>query len=1052
MEKTKNQEVRKVFKDIAESVQKEYLKLVEKGWRTDDLEEKGNQTSVVMFKRIRKLQNLFSQNIRMKSKKCDSLTKNENISQKLSRSQTEDPSVKPMVSSTSQGMVSNPPMGNPKQDLTPVTKRRWSMLTDVYKRSEYLPTLSRIKDYQYSSVSLLNDSDDALVISYNSEWYFPSCDNDGHTNYETGSRELLTCQFSLVYQDELREYVFLRKDTVESLSLELVMGRILDDLDLPSTDVRKVRKYCSLTKPNKGNGVIKEISYDSKKDADSFSVKSYPDGKKVHSYYAWNDVPKIPIVLLCFSGTADISAFDQRGHNCMDILKNCTDVRGGLVSFHSVNIYPCSLKSKFVRNNNTHKYAVSIQIADTLCHAPGKKQKVEDIGRAISWEKIELSSDIKEHMDKLLQNDPCLFFEYASNDSVIALLYVASLYGYNKRPPVTLNSASSKVMCKIMKRCLGCETTEDFDRTYRGLHKINHGDVPNKIKSAFIENSSLEPISDDAHQIQYFASKAYHGGYNVSSEVGCFPGTTMDYDLKNAYPTAMCLVPDVNWDKPIQTEITQKELTLDYFEKQFSGCSPLTMMVAYITFEFPKNVKYPCISVDVDGVPVYPRTSDGCDGVYVCGPEIYLALKLGARIYCKRGYVINNRSVDEKGHSGYSLQVAVKQLVKDREKAKQDCGKGSIEELMLKEMANAGYGKVAQNVIQKHTWSAFKNDMDNLGCSAITNPVSACMITSIIRAVLIATQNQCHELGYITLSVTTDGFIGNIPEDELKRLDLYGFRTFLEQSRNYLTDDQNSDIWEMKHAQDDLLNFTTRGNVSLYTEENPYILEGKEYVGVCAHAGLQSRHMHDSYEDRLWLMKMIAGRIGKVTYTETAWTSFKELVKGKEFRKEMFRVGLSMDFDMKRKPDKDSFEKRLISVEGEEYEIATFSTVPFENVAEFSEYRAAKEKCKCLRTMSDWDIFWFKSDIRQTNSKIKIRNREWTILFNCVVGHRAGLWNIPMLDKLKGDARCEWLNRFNTSGKTFTETDWKNAGRKDRQKNILQRGMLEEKLSELISG
>lgn len=68
-----------------------------------------------------------------------------------------------------------------------------------------------------------------------------------------------------------------------------------------------------------------------------------------------------------------------------------------------------------------------------------------------------------------------------------------------------------------------------------------------------------------------------------------------------------------------------------------------------------------------------------------------------------------------------------------RKQAKKDHGKGSLEELILKTMVNSGYGKTAQNVIQKNTWTAFKDEMEDIGCSSITNPVSAAMITSIVR-------------------------------------------------------------------------------------------------------------------------------------------------------------------------------------------------------------------------------------------------------------------------------------------------------------------------------
>lgn len=86
----------------------------------------------------------------------------------------------------------------------------------------------------------------------------------------------------------------------------------------------------------------------------------------------------------------------------------------------------------------------------------------------------------------------------------------------------------------------------------------------------------------------------------------------------------------------------------------------------------------------------------------------------------------------------------------------------------MKTMVNSGYGKNAQNVVQKTAWTALKDLMEDLGCSAITNPVSAMMITSIVQVELIAAQNQIQELGYMSCSVTTDGFISNCPEHILK--------------------------------------------------------------------------------------------------------------------------------------------------------------------------------------------------------------------------------------------------------------------------------------------
>lgn len=937
------------------------------------------------------------------------------------------------------GMVSKAPMGMHRCDLTP------SRFLSVVRGGRTLPVLSDLSEYP--SLAAVRSDKPVLVIAYDSEWYYLL---DNGVIYRT----IISWQFSLIAEDELVEYVILRKSEKCGLSLELALGRILDSLGLDSVDIRCVRKFESITGTVKETGKPVTTLHNSRAEAAEASVRPFSDGKPVHTVYDWSAVDHIPIVLVCHAGKGDVSGFDQRAYYAKNILKYCTEVQGGLITLRPTMTYAQSVNPEFAKNHNTHTYPVSLQLADTMCHAPAGMKSLKDLGKTVGWEKVELNEGMIEHMDQLISSDPCLFFEYAANDSTVALLYESALYGYNNKPPVTITSATAKTMKKVMMAHLGCKTTKEFDRKYRGLERVGHGLTPREDRPGYIESSSLEPISDKANTIQHYASHAYNGGYNASSDIGYFPGLTCDYDLRNAYPTAMCLVPDIDWENPILAEIINRDLSLGDFIAPIashSGYHPLVLMLAYVTFEFPADVKYPCIPVKVDGIPVYPLSSDGFDGVYVCGSDLYLALKLGAKVHAERCYILNTIHNPDNGMASYSLRAAMKQLVADRSRATIEHGKKSLEELTLKTMASSGYGKNAQNVIQKASWVAYNNAMKNIGCSGITNPFSACMTTSIVRSVLLAAQNQCHALGYMACSVTTDGFISDIPENILRGLDLFGFRAVMEQSRFFLTDGEDTELWEMKHCQDDLVNFTTRGNVSLRCWDNPMIYEGKEYEGVCAHNSTKSGYKSDSYDDRLWLMTQVLGRTGTVDYTSSEWTEFKELVKGADFSVRETIKHIRMDFDMKRKPDRNSFSESAVDVGGRVYKIANFTTVPFHDAAEFLEYRQRKSNMDCLRTMEDWDMFWFKSDVKDKGSNAKVRDSDWAVLNSCIMGHRAGLWVIPKLDELQGVERDAWINAHNTSSKKWKSTDWKNAGRAARQVNILPREMLEDMLLELMA-
>lgn len=903
-----------------------------------------------------------------------------------------------------------------------------------------LPPLADFENYP--SLKAARPDSPCILVGYDSEW----------DSLVSGCRDMLSWQFAVVWNSCMIEICFF-KGCERNLSLDTALGFVLDYLGVSSVDVRKIRRYayCSVWQDGKpvvtvtdslnearnncryvyrGGIVDNGFTHELISDMDDRCVKkSLRDWSYFHKFLDYKAVESIKVTLLCHVGKVDLTGLSEAGY----LLRHLTEIQGGLVSLQPVRMAPASLK----KASHKYVYPVSLSVADTMCHAPAGMKKLVDLGNVVGIHKVDIPASRKAHMLGFLESDPAGFLEYASTDSVVTLLYASALYGYNNCPPVTVTSAASKVMKGDIMKYMDIDAgdTSGFDLIYRGLEKVSHGKCALVDRPGFCENTSLEPISEDANRVQDFCSKAYHGGYNACCEVGYFPGKTYDFDLQNAYPTAMCLVPDIDWEKPIRFHIKDEKLDIRTFHMSGGIYNPIMPFVCYCRFRFPDNIKYPCIPVNVDGIPVYPRNSDGLDGVYVAGPYIYLALMLGADIYCQYGYVLNSRLTSDMCESR-SLSYAVKQLVQDRSRAKSEHGKKSLEELILKTMVNAGYGKTAQNVVKKHTWSAYKDMMEDLGCSAITNPVSAMMTTAIVQCVLLASQNQLHNLGYMSCSITTDGFISDCPYDVLASLDLYGFRQPMEQARLFLTDRKNAELWETKHHQDDLVNFTTRGNVSLLSH------------GVCAHNSAKSGFESDSYEDRLWLMTQVLSRIGTIDCTDAEWASFKDIVQGKtDFRINTVTRHLHMDFDLKRKPVRGSFSTDHPVIDGVVYEIAHFDTEPYENIAEFRLYRKKKELFDCLRTESEWKSFFTKVDTDGCGCIVK--DLKWSILASVIMGYRAGRWNIPALEGKTVVEKCAWINQHNDSVRKYKESDWKNARRPDRQANMLPKEFLKDKLEEL---
>ena len=940
--------------------------------------------------------------------------------------------------------------------------------------------LSKIK-----SLAAVRSEKDSLLIGFDSEWV--SHEGCGERTKE----DMLSWQFAVVDGQDLLEFVWLHTSN-RLLNLEYVIGFILDYLgSFHAYAAKTLTAYAYVTEWNRRKNCPKKVLITkSRKEAmenakyaynltthkfeqDRIDAKpGFQEGKPIPQkyrnwdyYHAFCDCRKkkrIPITIICHTGRVDLSTLDHSNPGNCDILRHCTSVQGGTITLQPTAIQPKAHVKDYVDSRNIMLYPVSLSVADTMCHAPAGKKSLADLGKAVGVPKVILPKEPVNyiaHMDQLLQENPGLYLNYAGNDAVVALLYASSIYGFNKQVPATLTSAGANTMKGEMMNTLDTKTIDDFNRKYRGLQKVRHGLVETENRPGYLEATSLEPISEEAEEVQRYAVRAYHGGYNSSSMIGLYNQTvTYDFDLRNAYATALSAVPDVDWEDPILTRINNEDLSLKYWKPWEYGYKTLQMMICNVSFEFPKTVKYPCIMVMKDGVPFYPRTSEGLKDVYVFGPELYLALRLGAKIHCKKGMVLNYREVFRKGktESSKSARDAVHQLVEDRDLAKEEYGKDSLEEQVLKTMVNAGYGKIAQGVVDKKSWSAMTDEMQILSISGITNPVIAGMATSIVRATLLAAQNQIEKSGHHTYSVTTDGFITDIDFPTLKTMDLYGFRYDLSRVRYELTDGMDGEIWQLKHMQDDLLNFTTRGNVSLHTDGFTMVdPDGDDFEGVCAHNSAKSGFLLDSLEDRKWLYKAVLSRTGTVDYEDTQWSGFKELTKGQNFRIDNVTRHIRMDFDMKRKPDRKSFYSVTATLDGETYEIANFDTKPFEDVEEFDLYRKKKKLVQCLRTMEDWKYFWAKIDLKDNNAKP--RDLEWAILMSCIMGYRAGRFDIPALSAkyksgvsiLAPSDRFVWINQHNTSDKQFTTDDWTNCGRKERWNSILPDELIHDKLKEM---
>lgn len=434
-------------------------------------------------------------------------------------------------------------------------------------------------------------------------------------------------------------------------------------------------------------------------------VPRHKDGSRD---YRTRDKDPIDVVLVGHYLPADITALEM-GRDQPDLLVRLSSVQGGLVSLPGGKgrprstdyIHPAYLE-------NTRKFwSVRVTFRDTMAQSPAGKKSLAALGDAVGVPKLELSEDarlavardveldfqsvglddaeraalaatfeldaddadvaddaVKERMDRLLVLRPAEFAEYAAQDALVVLSYELAVWGSGQGgrgvvPPPTLTSAATRVAKRLMGRYLcvpvGRRSGDLFDQVYRGLRRVRDKEkpapggppVPSGSPAPYIQDTTLRPLDGWCEEAQAYAIHAYHGGINSCDGVTLHQGhRTWDWDLQNAYPTAMNVVPDVWWNHPqgpIECRLVDVDLDWSFFDKHLG---PMTPLYAYVTFDFPRDVKWPCLPLTEGSSLVFPRTSKGADArdaAWACAPELWVALAMGARVHVLKGVVLRHR-------------------------------------------------------------------------------------------------------------------------------------------------------------------------------------------------------------------------------------------------------------------------------------------------------------------------------------------------------------------------------------------------------------------------
>lgn len=933
-----------------------------------------------------------------------------NLSENLNKSET--------LENTEKG--ENPTSKKPKSDSgKPYQKKSSATPTDFFSSQSFeLPELSN-----FAGVPLLENLKEefkSLVIAFDAEWVV----------LNKRGRRVLSYQFAFVHLSYLYEYILL--DVSEAtdgnkLNLDDVLQKMLVDIGVQSLEDSKVKKKLRACVGLKPDGALKWKIFTSQRDLigasdiiyplikddnglytrrldstidelhemgdiDKFSKAEYRDWIWAVPVSDFENNQRLKLTLLCHFGRVDLSTLENADSR---FFKRCIEVQKGVLSDKPIKF---EIRDRSLgKAKNRYVFPLSMTIRDTMSLAPDGMRALSSLGDMIGLDKVKDDEIDKEKMDVLLNTNPRLFFEYASRDSVVTLLYSATVFGYNAKLPLTFTSLCSKALYQFIVNGGGSSELADevvqaikdkkdgvfpdvfgdsditnndiFDYLYRGFKVVSRGLID---RDGYLHrNTSVEPQNAELQRVHALGSHCYYGGLNACYHVGYFTAQdpsvpidfnidsiskddgikyhSYDFDVMNCYPTAMAMVDDWDTERPIEKNLNGEFITLDHFGGA-DNIDPTVYMMGSFSFKFPEDTYFPSIPISADGRLTFVLESGDVEdfqkangSVFASGPEILRSLQLGATVYCHNGVILRKKQ-------GSTLRDFAVSAIESRNIAKKLYGGKSIQQTLCKLFINALYGKISQGVSIKKTYDAYNDIMHELGHSRVTCPIRATMITGLVRALLNAVMCAVHEKGYKVYSVTTDGFISNIPEDELKSLTYYGFEKHFFKSRIAISG--VPDLWEAKHYNPDLANFLTRGNMSSYVN------------GVMAKNGIKSpKDMEkESPQERQWLFNKALTRDGRIPYEFEAFTGFKELSRGGEYKAFTDSRKMRMDFDMKRKPNPATFEivnGSFIDVDGSviNFDVCNFDTLPYKNILEAEHYHSKNKGVECLRTYAQLSEF-----------------------------------------------------------------------------------------------
>ena len=579
-------------------------------------------------------------------------------------------------------------------------------------------------------------------------------------------------------------------------------------------------------------------------------------------------------------------------------------VRGTYASTKNPAVFAVRLRSRRV-------VMCSVKLYDSMLLAPAGNQSLMKLGALLGQPKVEIPADRKARMDLLRDEDPDLFERYAIQDAVIARLWLKRMDEF----------ATNELNLSKLPPTLGGMGVNMFKDLIKGFEKNLTMVLGGKTKdNRYHAHESIQDYTA-------FVASCYHGGRNEAFHVGFSDSTRdiIDIDLAGAYTSAMAAIREPDWDGVRITTNLQDLAVVD---------SAMTM--ARVRVSHPDGTVFPSLPVRAPNGRglVYPLDGE----TYATGPELVVAIGQGARIEVIHGLVVPFAS-DWRPFAEFSLRIAA---------MRKRYPKKSALELIIKEIGNSLYGKLAQAVDGmrgsggggSRVFDSTTGETVALPPSGITSPVLAAWITGMVRACCseAIASIPAHRNVY---SVTTDGWLSDCT---LEEVDTTGpVLSAFARARALIAE---GPILEVKHTVRQVLVVKTRGTfTSLQVDGSPPVLAraGQRTDRVFDDEALESLDWINEYRERQYTTSYIHRTLISL---RDQWKHSSDLVD------QLRTVRLNLEFDHKR---------RLINPHDRDG-LLSASTAPWRNLGEFMAMRDSFESWRkaqrtVCKTREDWDAF-----------------------------------------------------------------------------------------------